>query len=1112
MEVEYTAAETPCPDVCRLRIPGSTDPAAAGGPRDAVAEIRRLSAGGTDVVDAARHAFDRLLETPGGLRTTEQAHSQALYLATAAGRLEDLLRRLEDARASLLDDRSRFVNLLASAKLCLVLDRPAAVADYAAWAADVAVDPRDGERARRLKRAACWLAAPEDQPRVSQWRLRALHPLLPRLVAWCLECNDQSLVQAERAPALRRALRSARPLLRVATGVAEDPAGPQPLLRQALAGWATGVGLALLGDDGGPGDAAIAFLVAACRLEPDSVATVGNALAMAVARAGAAADESRVRTAAERVVAALPAADPGSTFVADVLAAWREDGQWRRTTLWDDPLDIARVLRRASGERPRPSLETAFPDLAHRLTGIPADTAELIEACVLDRQLLLPDEAPFRGPAWFECGVAHQQYEDGRKARDAAEAYHRFEEAWRREPTNRIAVQGLIIGLVRRLGQKPGRHHLLNQLALVLDQIADNQVEAALAYASLAHLAEEANHRREQRTHLERAVDALQRRVDREPWTRARNAQIALLLELGRLGPAGAAALAEARMYLPGSEPSRRYALLAVTLWERDGEAEAGADLEAARTLVTSRPLSTREAVQYAVGIRRLIALRDLELDEDVLQDLWWACRGNEDEVVQFLEKQGGRAIDPRPHYLDFLRRRRPAPAPDERGLPRLRLAAAEVLSRDPLHELPISTSGLTEAHLREFFATLRETARSTRTDVAATERFVVAVQDALAALFELRQTRQSGAELYACRLANASAALDLVRRTADAFHEPVSGVTRLLSRHLERSLEEPMKSAYLGQKGRRLVPSRLGTSLGGWWKGVCEAAGPLDFFHQHQLYRCPTQAAPMAWWETHTVHGEPVRTAVLELKTALELHANRLREIDSQFRAYRDRQPGPTGFGLGDELDGCCAILRAALDQSAGPGQVSAVGGALERLGRSLRRLDMARLTDLPDLLYDPALPTGTYLLPRAEELLGHWRENAGAEPFLRAVFEVHDDAGHEVLCLACLDAGSDPVSDVVRLRGMKPFADLVEALGGQFHLWVARPHGPSACRLEHGDDCSGSEYVERMVDRLRDLAATTLHIQQGQIGAWSKVLESGLRSRGSAALAFAILPRVGE
>jgi hypothetical protein len=714
----------------------------------------------------------------------------------------------------------------------------------------------------------------------------------------------------------------------------------------------------------------------------------------------------------------------------------------------------------------------------------------------------------------------------GRDASGVA-SYKLFEEAWLREPGNTATIQGLIIGLRRRLLEKPGRDHLLRQFASLLDQIDQREVEAALAYTTLAELADRANHQLERRRWLRLAIQALGRRLSRQPWTRARNAEIALQLELGNLAAAGSAAWVEARLHLPGSPASRSYALVAATLWERaSSDQPLDDDVDEAHRLAQSPVLTTREAVRYAARIGRLVLLTDRQLDEEALEDLWTECRGNEDELFRFLEKQGTRGVDPRPHYLDFRRRklelldpfaamRPPTSCTAEdpsRGLARLRLAAAEVLSQNPL-QLAGPTEALADPHMSELIATLRECARF---DQGALKAYVAAVIEALNAVFVLREAAQpSGPELQGSRLARASGLVGLVKRSAERFRDPaVVEVARLLWRHLEHALEQPMRQAYLGEKAKRLVPSQLGTRLNEWWDRVNEGTGPLDLFHQHLVYRCPPDADPMAWWVSGKVYGRPPHEAVRDLARSLARHAQRLDAIDDHYQKKRARPSGPRGFGLRDEFDACQQVLEAALAPGAEPDQVVAVAGAIERLGTSLRRIDMTRLVDVPDLIYDPALASDVYLLPRALDLLGHWRQNVRGEASIQVVLEVQDATGHDVLCLMSLDATPLPVPATVRLRGMAPFADLVAALGGQFHLWVARSGEPSGCRCEHDDgwDCGADEYVRRIEERLRELLATRWPAHRSKVEPWLRVLEAALRSKADAAVAFALVPRAHE
>lgn len=188
-------------------------------------------------------------------------------------------------------------------------------------------------------------------------------------------------------------------------------------------------------------------------------------------------------------------------------------------------------------------------------------------------------------------------------------------------------------------------------------------------------------------------------------------------------------------------------------------------------------------------------------------------------------------------------------------------------------------------------------------------------------------------------------------------------------------------------------------------------------------------------------------------------------------------------------------------------------MSAALERLGRTLRCLDMGRLYDLPGVQFDTGIPTGQYLLPRAPELLDHWRRNTRGTRCLRVICEVPDDSGHEVLCLMCLDEGGGPAPDQIRLRGLAQFNDLVEALGGQLHLWMARPNR-NACRLQHprGVACAANEQVVRIEERLRALASSGWHSQRHLVEPWLDRFDGALHSAGSATVAFALIPRLHE
>jgi hypothetical protein len=257
-----------------------------------------------------------------------------------------------------------------------------------------------------------------------------------------------------------------------------------------------------------------------------------------------------------------------------------------------------------------------------------------------------------------------------------------------------------------------------------------------------------------------------------------------------------------------------------------------------------------------------------------------------------------------------------------------------------------------------------------------------------------------------------------------------------------------------------------------------------------------------------------PVREAVEQLVEVLEARAREVAAIEEEYRASRQHDLRREPFGLKPEFDACCQVLRSALAPGAGTREVLAMEGALERLGSSLRRIDMSRLIDVAGLLYDNGLPVGQYLLPRAPELLEHLRRNVRGAPSQSMLFEVHDDSGREVLCLACLDAGVGPVPESTPLRGLAAHADLVHALGGQFHLWAARPGETSACRRRHdeGPTCAAADFVPRIEERLRHLADTRWHSQRAAVRRWLGVLDGALQETGSATLAFVILPRLHE
>jgi len=1082
--------------------------------------------------DLAERGLGLVLARPELLGSDEAAHSRALLFATTCERLPRLRAELHALAGLVEDDATRFACWMASAKASLVLGDLAGIKRDAAYARRAAASDADRNRARRMRRAAHWLA-PEDGPRISQWQLRPLHHLLPLAVAGRVEDRD-STFQAEleecaaASATARRSVDAAGRQLRAASRLGEAPDG-HPRVRKAVGFWALHVGRAFLETDRALD--ALPFTGAAWRLlhpelSDEVVATHGRAIGAACR---ALEERGAVLASLDAILRQTPPSIAGAHLVAQAaLEAW-EDA--RRTSGGRNgvrPEQLPRLLAPASPHRPVPPLAEAAPALGDVAT-IPAADRVTLEQCFVDRWALLPDAAPFRGRQWFASDTAHRQYQRGRQELDTRAAYKAFEEAWLIEPNSRPATQGLILGWGRRLAEKPGRRHVLEHLARILDQIKGREVEAALAYTTLAAHADIHGGRR---AALERAAAALERRVRRQPWTRARNAEIAIRLELGDVVGAGDAAWTESQLFLPGSEDSRRYALLAAALWERarDSGRLLGESVREARQHAVHPELTNREAVEYAATTGRLVALTDLTLDEDALEDLWLACRGDEDDLCRFLEKQGMRPVDPRPHYLRFLARKLvavdPAAAaridsllaqqrpPDPPGIAWLRLAAAELIALDPLEEVATPQKHLAEVRLRECMAVLRQCARH---DEVAYSTFATAVKDALAALFDVREADPSSApEPYGERLAKASEALQDVRWAGRRLGSPaVAAVAELLFRYLALALDSRVIAAYQLQKERRLVASRIGSRLGSWWADVSEASGPLDFFHYHQSYRYAGDVSPDEWLRTHHVHGKPVREAVALLLETLERHGRRLAAIEDGFRSARPR-PGPVrdAFSLQAELQACCAVLRGALQPCPGAEQLGAMETALERLGRALRRIDLARLVDLPHLLYDNALPTGQYVLPRATELLDHLRRNVRSDGCLQAICEVADDSGREVSCVLTLDGDAGPAPESTPLRGLDPFSDLVQALGGQFHLWMARPGEQSACRLQHDDGlvCLADDYVPRIEERLRRLTRARWRSQRHAVEPWLGVLDAALSARGSVNLAFVLLPRMHE
>jgi hypothetical protein len=529
--------------------------------------------------------------------------------------------------------------------------------------------------------------------------------------------------------------------------------------------------------------------------------------------------------------------------------------------------------------------------------------------------------------------------------------------------------------------------------------------------------------------------------------------------------------------------------------------------------------------VEHALATGRLAVLSGQQLDQEALDALWQAWRGDEDELCSFLEREATRSVDPRPAYLPYLARRLqpldPAGAarivnrylagePPPPGRIRwLRLALAELLTRDPLQWASSPAHLRHEAHVRDVLACLRE---CTEDDRAASVIFTAALEKALAALFDLRAASRQGRWAMNSRLP-ASESVVAVLRTAEGFAAPaVTEVARSIGRYLALGFDAATVDAYRAEKDGRLVPSPLGRRLGAWWRDVEQSAGPLDFFHHHQAYRYSRDEPLSGWWGRH-LHGMTAREALTRLVESLDASARRMEAIEADYRAARSPAGPPAApFGIAPHLDACSSVLRAALAPGAGVSEVMAVEHALQHLGIALRGIDVSRLIDAPDVLYDPRLPTGRYLLPHAMELFGHWRRNAGGGDCFEAFFEVQDDSGHDVLCLMCLDAGHEPAPALTDLRGLAPFADLVEALGGHLHLWMARPGEKCGCRRRHGDDfaCAADDYIGRIQTRLHELASTRWGVRQPTVEAWRGVLDVALEAKGAATVAFAVLPRM--
>jgi hypothetical protein len=402
---------------------------------------------------------------------------------------------------------------------------------------------------------------------------------------------------------------------------------------------------------------------------------------------------------------------------------------------------------------------------------------------------------------------------------------------------------------------------------------------------------------------------------------------------------------------------------------------------------------------------------------------------------------------------------------------------------------------------VRRFLAALRATTGRDRT---AFEKFSAKVEDALAALFDLRNAVPvPQVEPYGGRLARARAAVFDVADSAQGFDsESVLRCTDVVSRHLATGLDAPTIRDYVREKRLRLVPSRLGLRLGEWYSALRRVSGSQDFFHHHQHYRYLGDTEPTEWLQYHHVMGSPAGDALRALLESLELHARRLEEIEAEYHVH--------DFGLAEALRGGLDVLRKVLSAPTRD-DLRAIEGTLKTLSDSLRGLDLTRLTRTDGLLIQHGLPDRRYLVPRGPELLSHWRNNVGDHPTLRASFEVRDDANRDIFCALCLDREPSPAPDRIALRGLAPHADAVEALGGQLHLWMARPGQSSGCRRDHRE-CAAEDYVLRIERRLRELSANQWLSEQAMVEKWLKTLQQALHGQQSATLSFIVLPRLYE
>jgi hypothetical protein len=1083
--------------------------------------------------EMASRALDRVLRHPALLGSDDLAYSRALLFATTSVRLHELDEVLRDAGDSTSEPQSRHARWLAAAKLALVQDDADRIEADAARAIDATPSADGPERAIGLHRAGLWLTR-DGAPNMSQWVLRSLHPYLPPAVAECLEDRDGRFLaalakRARHSAAGSKAAQAAAAYLERASMIARTTRERNEL-HQSTGRWAYHTAVAMLETGWEAPVEPAAYAEAARRLlGPTPPGEVVDMLARALGFAySGTPDREKVRGNLDIVTRPLvEGTAAASALMQRVLAEWERWRREGRAAPIESIEDVSASLQPVATEPGRPPmLVTGW--LAE--LDAPDDVRELIAACFADRVVLLPDVAPFRGRRWFGSDLAHRHYQAGRTEKDPLESFRAFETAWMVEPNGIATTQGLIHGMRKRVREQRSRMHALERRAQILDHRVEREVEAALAWRTLATLVERESP--EWRAHIARAAAALRRGAFRRPWTRARNAEIALDLELGDATAAGDAAWAEARLWLPGTERSRRYALLAATLWEsaRAPGQPQPENPRVAEAMDRSRrpPTTNREAVRYVMATGWLDALATVELDDGSLDELWRSCRGDEDRLRRSLDRQARDEVHPKNAYLVYLDTKRDTAdqlepswlspqSPDgpldaeAPHLADLRLATAELLAHDVVQELSTPPAYLSHVAVRRFHAALRA---STARDRTAYEKFSAKVEDALDALFDLRDAVPvPHVEPYGGRLARARAAVFDAAESALAFASPgVARCTDIVSRHLATGLDVPTIKDYVREKRMRLVPSRLGLRLGEWYAALRRVSGSQDFFHQHQHYRYQGDTDPADWLRYHHVLGSPVGDVLHGLLESLELHARHIAVIQAEYRGSRTSpQVGLRDFGLDKALRDGLEVLRRVLSADPTRDDLRAIEGSLRALSNSLRSLDLARLARTNGLLMQHGLPEGRYLIPRGPELLSHWRNNVGDHPTLRANFEVRDDADRDILCALCLDEEPTPAPARTALRGLAPHADMVEALGGQLHLWMARPGQRSGCRRDHRE-CAAEDYVVRIEQRLRELSANQWLSEQATVEKWLRTIQRALHGQQSATLSFVVLPRLHE